>query len=441
MIASPRLGTSVCLRRKKGVGASFIPSFGPPFALETLDMSRIFSMKERIVFQSQTKGCGYATVKMALIHSSKRKDFAFAPEPEISGKAPTLAELIAYAKGYGLTLSAFKVSDPAEIVQNEEYPLMLVIEENRLSHMVYLIGKKGRRFLVLDPAKGKRLLKKEELVALFTGTFLVERGYRDITERFPKKRPIRFLWKVLDLILSITPSLFLVSGLISLDYLPLWGSLPLFALALVSLFAFRYFKMVEFKAFDEKYGPFLLEENSSKRKELYAHYQSYKGLAFSAGNVLAASLTQTLIIAALFALRNYLFGIALGAAILMEVAINLIDMPRQRKSFEEIEEREYAFLNYKLSEGERKLSLLSLFSSSSTLAGFLLWKEAFHLGVSVGLGALSIAITGVADFESFVYYCLALHLLITSVDGIFKAGEESEKKKREEPFFAFHFLR
>ena len=70
-----------------------------------------------MIYQAQRKGCGFASVKMALCHASRRRDFAYAPERMIDGVAPSFAELISYAKQYGLQLAAFRC-DKKELLKN-----------------------------------------------------------------------------------------------------------------------------------------------------------------------------------------------------------------------------------------------------------------------------------------------------------------------------------
>ena len=402
--------------------------------------------KIRCVFQSQAKGCGYAAIKMALIHASGREDFAYAPEPRIVSRAPSIADLVIYGERYGLCLEAYRVADPYELERNTEFPLLLVIKENRLTHMVYLIRRTRRHYIVLDPAKGRRRLPLEKLHSLFTGAFLCERGYYEKVPLFKKKEPISRRAKVLDAGLSFAPSLFLVAGLFCLDFAPLWVGMALLGLGVTSLVAAKILKLHEFKQFDRRYGNRLLVDDEKDRTMLYTHFCAYKGLAFS---TLGGFLTSFLEIASVFAMflyRDFIsgrppyFAAVLGFALAMGVLVNILDGPRQKEALEAVEERENEFLHGNLSQKKRKIGLLSLFASSSSFAAFLLAKEGFTLGASIVLSAVTMVLSSSFDFVFFVYYALGIAFMLRCLNSCFAAGESLEKKQREEPYFVFHFL-
>ena len=402
--------------------------------------------KLKCVFQSQAKGCGYAAIKMALIHASGKEEFAYAEEPQIAYRAPSIADLVIYAERYGLSLEAYRVADPCELANNTEFPLLLVVKENRLTHMVYLIKKKRRHYIVLDPAKGRRKIRAEKLHGIFTGAFLCERGYRDMGVSICRKEPIPTKEKVLDAAFSFAPSLFLVAGLFCLDFLPLWVGMAFLGTGVISLVGGKMLKLWEFKQFDRRFGSFLLVEDEKERVELYTHFCAYKGLAFT---TLGGFLTSFLEIASVFAMflyREFLaerppyFALTLVFALLLGAMVNLLDGPRQKESMENVEEKEALFLRGNLSGKKRKLALLSLFASSSSFASFLLAKEGFTLGVSVVLSAVTMALTGSLDFIYFVYYALGIAFMLRCLTSCFKSGENLDRKRREEPYFTYHFL-
>ncbi|MCR5079657.1 MAG: hypothetical protein K6B65_07065 [Bacilli bacterium] len=397
-------------------------------------------MRPKIVFQSQAKGCGYAAIKMALIHSSGRYDFAYAEEPRISSHAPSIADLVGYAIEHGLTLVPYKVNHPEDLRDNTEYPLLIVIRENYLTHMVYLVKRRGRRYILFDPVKGKRTMPMEELHEKFTGTFLCERSYHDVSPTYCKKKALPTHYFVFDAVFSILPSLLLILGLFLFGIAPLWVGMGLICLSLFSLAASRFVKLHHYKEFDRRFGSHLLSQNSGDRRVLYTHFCSYKGLAFSSVGGLLSSLLEFLLAMAIFSYRNAIFGIVLCIASLMSIGIEVIDSPREKRSAEILEEKENAFLSYSMNQEERKLSLLSLFASGSSFAGSLLAKEAFFLGASIGLGALTMAITGIYDFESFVFYTMGVVLVLQCLKQAFAKMEQVDKKRREEPYFLYHFL-
>ena len=397
-------------------------------------------MKTKIVYQSQEKGCGYAAVKMALIHMSKRKDFAYAEEPEIEGMAPSLLDIKEYALNHGLSLEVFRTKDPSELLDNKEYPLLLILNESKSTHMVYLERKRRKDYVVYDPKRGKRYIPHEDLHRVFSGTFVSLLSYRELGQSFQKKKDKTRRWNLVDAFFSFLPLPFLLLGMSTLEGYVLAIPITFFLLSLTSVFIGRFIKIASFKAFDRNYGRFLLHNDPLKRRSLYTHYCQYKAYAFTSLGQFAATLAETIGLVSILAIRNLFFGTLLCLAILMSVLLVILDTPREKKTLVMIEEKEDTFLNVRLSEEDRKTALLGVFASSTSYASFLLSRETFTFVISVAFSSIAMAITGLASLETFIFYCLSIHIVVSLTIETFKSYEGVEKKRKEEPFFLRYFV-
>ena len=107
-----------------------------------------------------------------LWHYSKRKEYRYLDEPNCFDKAPSLSELIRYASQHGLKLRAYQYKNCCDIKNNKVYPILVLLKEDGLSHLAYLERRVGHRFILLDPARGKRSIRDLEFYNIFTGVFL-----------------------------------------------------------------------------------------------------------------------------------------------------------------------------------------------------------------------------------------------------------------------------
>ena len=236
-----------------------------------------------LVYQAQEKGCGYACVKMAIWHCTHDSSARFLPEPLLlSTGAPSIANLIQYAKNEGLTLAAYRILDYSGIGKSIELPLLAVLKENGTTHMVFLYRRKKKGFLALDPASGVRLIRDEEFYSIFTGVYLEILGCEEKGGKPSYRQCVSTRTAILLCLTALLPASLIISGALLLEYGPFpilgWGLVFLSALSqwLPSVFMLR-----QSRRFDQEYLWKVDVRNPKRRRENYVHYHRYKRAALT----------------------------------------------------------------------------------------------------------------------------------------------------------------
>lgn len=395
-----------------------------------------------IVYQAQRKGCGFASVKMALCHASGRKDFAYAPERLIQGDAPSFAELMNYSAKMGLQLLAYQC-EKSSLLENEEYPLLLSIQEDGLTHMVYLKKEDLMgRFVVYDPNRGKRVFAKEELVKLFDGRYMSLGEYRDIAPRFSKPKPLPSKTVFLSCLLSMSPIALLSLGILLLGYSGenMFVALPCFALSLISLSASRLFSTKQMERFDGRYLEMVDDDNLSAREEKFVHYHRYKAAALSSLSRLLVSFLEVAAALAFFAFRDPLLAFLMGTGLLVVTLEHLLDDEKEARRKEAVEKLEYRYVHHRIRQEERMAILTTLSKESSRYFRSLIFRETLIIASAIALSAIAISISSEQfALEQFLFYSLAISAVMSQGSSALGNYQGRQIKRQEEPYFALHF--
>lgn len=235
----------------------------------------------KIIYQCQSKGCGYACVKMLLCKRDKNRNWAYADEPEAEQNAPSLNEIKEYGAKHGLNLRSYRVGSPYDWRFLASKNALVLLEEDGLQHMCVLVKASKSDLTILDPSRGKRKIKIRRFERIFSGVVMVtDLGVVSRKKDVPKPniRSVKNGW--IPMLLSFASVFLIGMGFLLSERVSKWIALPFYLVGLTSLGLFlvcsRYLQSV----FDRKYQRGLLEEDPELRKELFTHYYSYKNAIF-----------------------------------------------------------------------------------------------------------------------------------------------------------------
>lgn len=235
----------------------------------------------KIIYQCQSKGCGYACVKMLLCKRDKNRNWAYADEPEAEQNAPSLNEIKEYGAKHGLNLRSYRVGSPYDWRFLASKNALVLLEEDGLQHMCVLVKASKSDLAILDPSRGKRKIKIRRFERIFSGVVMVtDLGVVSRKKDVPKPniRSVKNGW--IPMLLSFASVFLIGMGFLLSERASKWIALPFYLVGLTSLGLFlvcsRYLQSV----FDRKYQRGLLEEDPELRKELFTHYYTYKNAIF-----------------------------------------------------------------------------------------------------------------------------------------------------------------
>ena len=235
----------------------------------------------KIIYQCQSKGCGYACVKILLCKRDKNRNWAYADEPEAERNAPSLNEIKEYGAKHGLNLRSYRVGSPYDWRFFASKNALVLLEEDGLQHMCVLVKASKSDLAILDPSRGKRKIKIRRFERIFSGVVMVtDLGIWSRKKDVPKPsiRSVKNGW--IPTLLSFASVFLIGMGFLLSERVSKWIALPFYLVGLMSLGLFLVCSRYLQSAFDRKYQRGLLEEDPELRKELFTHYYTYKNAIF-----------------------------------------------------------------------------------------------------------------------------------------------------------------
>ena len=393
-----------------------------------------------LIYQNQKRGCGYASIKMMLCHYSKKKEFRYLEEPPCYDEAPSLSDLIRYAERHGLYLKAYRYKEVSRLGENKFYPLLALLEEDGLSHLVYVERKAFGHFYILDPARGRRKLKEESFYKIFTGVFIIEEEYRAKEERIASPRYLDPLRTFISCLLSSASFLSLFASFYFVDDS---GGLLLPILLFCSFCLFvvleRGFLSWSMKKFDRSYISSLSTMPYGTRREAYIHYVTFKAGIFSRAPSLVSGALEIAALGVLFWLNEEWMGRAILSLFVLLLLTEALWGPWFRKKSKEVEESEDAFLGgYTYEKDDRRL-ISDLLRGSYRLAGFQAMRGYAFFLIELLLAFAVTYLSGSISLNAFFLWFMSLWFLGDEFQKCMKTLLSKDELLKEEAYFLSHF--
>lgn len=403
------------------------------------DSKRLLVNVEQIIYQSQNRGCGYTCVKMLLAHVYKRKEFAYLSEPPCYGVAPSLKEVIAYAGKHGLTLRGYKVSEKSRFTLPKKKPVLALIEEDGLSHLVYL-RLKGNSYWILDPARGKRKLKHDEFASLFQGIYLEVESVAQNEESIELPS---YLNKRRSFLTTLLRVIALIAMFVAFYFVDDQGS---YLFALIAFVFFCSFTVLEriylsrsLRAFDGLYLGSVTSLPLEERRDAYFHYLRFKAAIFTRVPSLCSGALMIVALGILFWLNEEWMGVATLSLFVLLTLAEVVMGPWFKKRGEELEKEEEAFLGG-YSYGRRDAtSSKRMIRLTYRLADLTVYRGYFFFLVELLLALGVTFLSGPISLNAFFLWLMALWLLGDEYAKWIKTLREKDSLKREEAYFLGHF--
>ena len=393
-----------------------------------------------MIYQAQEKGCGYAAIKNLLAYNGFAHAESLA-EPPIADKAPTLGELIAFAKEFGLTLSGYKFLEPSALSTCDSFPLLLMLEEGGREHLVMAKKKKKDRYLILDPASGESWQKEEEILPKFSGVYLRQLSYETKQEKGEAapslKRP--FITYLLPLfpILEASLAFFAIMFFSSVSNFSL---LLLFVAAYCLLILSRsVFLMAAMEHFDAQWSQGLAMREKDERKEALKHYLAYKKASIVPWVSLPENIACFAFVFFLVAINEPLFACLTLIPFSVFFLDKLLLRKKEKKEVSSISAQEKAFLESDDTIGKRMTMLSDLFSSLTVYTRKELSKKAILVLLCLASSCLGL-LSGEFASNRFLLFVFSSLYLLSLGERIFEDWKSVETEKRERSYFYQHFV-
>ena len=378
---------------------------------------------------------------MALSHFGRQKGYANLAEPPIYGQAPSLREIMRFSSAHGLFLKAYRLERKEKVGEYLREPLLAMIQEDGLTHMIYLKKKRLHHYLAYDPSSGKRWIKEGDFLQRFTGIFLKKEHFTPKKEDFPK--PV-FIKRRTLILLDLLRCLSILLVFLGFYFVDEEGSFPLTALLLAGFAASsvlsRFVLSRQMLAFDRKYLDSLLLIETKKRKEAYLHFLRFKTGVFSREPSLVAGALEIAALLVLFTLNELWMGLAMLGLSLLLLLERAILYPRFLRRSGELARVEEDFLSDSRTPGHEKASAGDLSRLTYRLADIACLRDyAFY--TLEGLLALMVTFlsSSSTSLNAFFVWMMGLYLFGEEYGKFLSSLFGKEEFLKEEAYFLGHF--
>jgi len=163
------------------------------------------------ILQMEAAECGAACLGMILAHFGRHESLdEIRDRCGVSRDGVSAVDIVAAARSYNLKAKAFT----RDVAQLAQLPMPQILFWG-FNHFVVLEGMRGKRFLVIDPASGRRTVEESEFRRQFTGVTLAFEPEEGFLRKRPSGRMLRQfatqMWQSRDAVaLVILTSLLLV---------------------------------------------------------------------------------------------------------------------------------------------------------------------------------------------------------------------------------------
>lgn len=275
--------------------------------------------------QIKEKDCAFTSLKMIMAIVHRNKDYLYYNQ-DIEDHSYSLKDIINIARKENIILNAYRIEDKEELLNDKNFPKMLIFKENNLLHMVVLkkITKFGK-YIIYDPKKGIIKIKKDELFKLRNGEFLeISKVVGQTNFKIEKKKIINKNYVILSSILQIISFIILSISIFFID------SNYTFLAPIILFSSYILFEMLHkqitikgMKEFDKR-----IIENINENREygtnFYTHISKFKMIYFTSPiSIISISLSIILFVTVL-GINSYLNLINIGILFILNIIFHLL---------------------------------------------------------------------------------------------------------------------
>lgn len=270
------------------------------------------------------KDCSFACVKMLLAMVYKNKKFLYYPQIK-KDESYSLLDIIKIAKNEGVELKGYKYVTKESFFVQKRFPILVVLKENNLLHMVLVKKIKCKRVLIYDPKIGIYELKKDKFLELWNSEILEIESIGSSNYKESYSSPVPLKNKIISYFLQVISLLTILGAMFFSNetysfYIPL---LLLVAFA-ISEFAYKRVLISSMKAFDNRIIERVFDEKRKVFKDKYIEMNKFKTLLLGRPIQLINSIIVLVVGLIILSLNSYLNLINITLVISLSIILEVI---------------------------------------------------------------------------------------------------------------------
>ncbi|MBR6226070.1 MAG: hypothetical protein IKQ78_02560 [Bacilli bacterium] len=392
------------------------------------------------VYQGDEEGCGLATLKMLLLDLTKKKGYRYLTSEKETDISLEDIRHIAFKEGVDIKWK--RASSKEELLLATSFPLLILLEGSNKGHLVYLKKGTKKKFLVYDPAIGKRWVKKEDFIKDFSCVygepvlFSVENCPYTKPKIFSKKG--FFLSSLTSLlgIASLYFGLYLLgnedSYIVVAILLSLYGLLSVGSRLINGFFSRR---------FDKRWLKYVPSNSKKKLAKNYERYYAFKSSTFPAVMTIVEGVSVVFGLSFLFGLNDpyfYVSAIGLSIYLALESGIFRKKVVKKKESLVLAEEN---LLQGKDNIREQLKKMSSISNKAFQIGEGATYVQIIYMAVAIGLAFIPSMMSENFTLNYFLFHFFGLLGLGQGIRSLLNFFENRSERERAYIYFLDNFVK
>ena len=392
------------------------------------------------VYQGDEEGCGLATLKMLLLDLTKKKGYRYLTSEKETDISLEDIRQIAFKEGVDIKWK--RASYKEELLLATSFPLLILLEGSNKGHLVYLKKGTKKKFLVYDPAIGKRWVKKEDFIKDFSCVygepvlFSVESCPYTKPKIFSKKG--FFLSSLTSLlgIASLYFGLYLLgnedSYIVVAILLSLYGLLSVGSRLINGFFSRR---------FDKRWLKYVPSNSKKKLAKNYERYYAFKSSTFPAVMTIVEGVSVVFGLSFLFGLNDpyfYVSAIGLSIYLALESGIFRKKVVKKKESLVLAEEN---LLQAKDNIREQLKKMSSISNKAFQIGEGATYVQIIYMAVAIGLAFIPSMMSENFTLNYFLFHFFGLLGLGQGIRSLLNFFENRSERERAYVYFLDNFVK
>ena len=392
------------------------------------------------VYQGDEEGCGLASLKMLLLDLTKKKGYRYLTSDKEEDLS--LEDIRQMAFKEGVDIKWKRCSKEEDLLTATTFPLLILLKGEGKGHLVYLKKAKKGRFLVYDPAIGKKWIKKEELVKGFSCVYGEAVMFSD--EYCPYSKPKIF--PKTGFILSALSSLLGIAALYFALYLLGKEDSYVLTAALLSLYGLmsvgsRIISGIFSKKFDKKWLKCVPSTSKKKLARNYERYYAFKSSTFPAVMSVIEGFSVVFGLSFLFGLNDpYFYVSAIGLAVYLALESQTFRR-RAVKKKEELVIAEESLLKGKDSIRDQLKKMTSINDEAFQIGEGATYVQIIYMAVAIGLAFVPSLMNNNFTLNYFLFHFFGLLGLGQGIRSLLNFFENRCDRQRAYVYFCENFVK
>lgn len=392
------------------------------------------------VYQGDEEGCGLATLKMLLLDLTKKKGYRYLTSEKETDISLEDIRQIAFKEGVDIKWK--RASSKEELLLATSFPLLILLEGSNKGHLVYLKKGTKKKFLVYDPAIGKRWVKKEDFIKDFSCVygepvlFSVESCPYTKPKIFSKKG--FFLSSLTSLlgIASLYFGLYLLgnedSYIVVAILLSLYGLLSVGSRLINGFFSRR---------FDKRWLKYVPSNSKKKLAKNYERYYAFKSSTFPAVMTIVEGVSVVFGLSFLFGLNDpYFYVSAIGLCIYLALESGIFRKKVVKKK-ESLVLAEENLLQGKDNIREQLKKMSSISNKAFQIGEGATYVQIIYMAVAIGLAFIPSMMSENFTLNYFLFHFFGLLGLGQGIRSLLNFFENRSERERAYVYFLDNFVK